>query len=587
MDGVTDRPPTPGPTSALEQPRDPKRPFTTSPFSRLARTHALGVAGDALFAIALAGSVFFSLDFDSARWRVALYLVLTIAPFAVAAPLIGPALDRIRGGRRWVIVGSLAMRALLCVLVIRHLDSLLFYPEAFLMLVLGKAYTISKSAIVPTTVRSDTELVEANSKLTVLSAVAVVIAVVPGGILLKFGGSEWTLGLAVGVFAAATLFALQLPSTTVAQEPAGEIERMELRSAAIFLASIAMGSIRLIVGFLIFMLAFDFKNTDAPGWYLGVTAAGAQLGFFMGAVAAPRLRRIAEEERILVGNLVVTAIGGLLCAGLGGLPAAALLSMIVGATSSASKQAFDAIIQRDAPDANRGRSFARFETRFQLFWVVGALLPIIIPIPAELGFLLVGLTAAGSVGWYLWGLWRVRHGHVPARRRGVPSALRRFRGTSTDQGDDPTDPPPPPPPPPSPPLAPQPPPAATPSGRRWSGGAPGQPAGAGWQPPAGFVSQRLVDGGGDDAPTLPFGSAPGGPGVAPSDAGSVVQPQLPLGDELDYPDPPWRDDTNVPEIGGPETGGQEAGVPDKVVPPRAAPEADGDPTTVDEARAGD
>ncbi len=489
MVDVDARPPSSPEHPLLDSPRDPRRPFATSPFSRLARTHAFGVAGDALFAIALAGSVFFSLDFDSARWRVALYLVLTIAPFAVAAPMIGPALDRIKGGRRWVIVGSMALRALLCVLVIRHLDSLLFYPEAFLMLVLGKTYTISKSAVVPTTVRSDTELVEANSKLTVLSAIAVVVAVIPGGILLKLGGSQWTLGLAVVAFVAATVFAFQLPSVQVANEAPDEVERMELRSAAVFMASVAMGSIRAIVGFLIFMLAFDFKDSDAPGWYLGVTAAGAQLGFFIGAVAAPRLRRLAEEERILVGNLAVTAVGALLATALGGLPAAALLSMIVGATSSASKQAFDAIIQRDAPDANRGRSFARFETRFQLFWVIGALLPIVVPIPAEVGFFLVGLTATASLAWYLWGMWRVRHGHVPARRRGVPAALRRLTGAGADTGPAGTDPagtdaggspqdaapdeptgteagrPPPPPPLPPPPAGA---PAATPSARRWS-----------------------------------------------------------------------------------------------------------------------
>ena len=258
----------------------------------------------------LAGSVFFSLDFDSARWRVALYLVLTIAPFAVAAPLIGPALDRIKGGRRWIIVGSMGLRALLCVLVVMHLDSLLFYPEAFGMLVLAKVYTISKSAVVPGTVRSDTELVEANSKLTVLSALAVVVAVVPGGILLGLGGAQWALGLAAIVFTVATVLAFKLPPTTVATEPEGEAEREELRSAGIFLAGTSMAVIRGIVGFLSFMLAFAFKNAGAPLWQLGVVAATAQLGFFMGAVVAPRLRRLLTEERILVGALVVTTVGG-------------------------------------------------------------------------------------------------------------------------------------------------------------------------------------------------------------------------------------------------------------------------------------
>src|SRR5215210_1188257 len=70
---------------------------------------------------------------------------------------------------------------------------------------------------------------------------------------------------------------------------------------------------------------------------------------------------------------------------------------IVGLSASAGKLAFDAIVQRDAPDANRGRSFARFETRFQLVWVVGAFLPVVVPLPARVGFLVV----AGAAGFAL------------------------------------------------------------------------------------------------------------------------------------------------------------------------------------------
>ncbi len=418
MSDVTSRLPPAQQSPGATRGRDPRNPWLPSAFSRLARAHAAAVAGDALFAIGLAGSVFFSLDFDSARWRVALYLVLTIAPFAVAAPLIGPALDRIKGGRRWIIVGSMGLRALLCVLVVMHLDSLLFYPEAFGMLVLAKVYTISKSAVVPGTVRSDTELVEANSKLTVLSALAVVVAVVPGGILLGLGGAQWSLGLAAIVFTVATGLALKLPPTTVAAEPEGEAEREELRSAGIFLAGTSMAVIRGVVGFLSFMLAFAFKNAGAPLWQLGVVAATAQLGFFVGAVVAPRLRQLLTEERILVGALVVTTVGGLLTAFIGGLLGASILSMVVGATGSSAKQAFDSIVQRDAPDANRGRSFARFETRFQLIWVIGALIPIVVPVPAPVGFAMIGLAAGTTVAWYLVGMRRIRQGHVPVRRRG-------------------------------------------------------------------------------------------------------------------------------------------------------------------------
>ena len=399
--------------------RDPTRPWVPSPFSRLARVQAASVAGDALFAIGLAGSVFFSLDFSSARWRVALYLVLTIAPFAIAAPLIGPAIDRIRGGRRWIIVGSMALRTVLAFFVVRHMDSLLFYPEAFGMLIMQKVYSISKSAVVPGTVHSDEELVEANSKLTVLSALAVVAAAVPGGILLKLGGGAWSVALGGIIFAIGTIVALQLPPTTVAVAPPGESEREELRSAGIVHASSAMGLIRGIVGFLAFMLAFDFKSNGSPLWQLGLVAACAQFGFFVGAILAPRIRKLLSEERILIGALGATVVGGVLTALLGGLAGAALMSMLVGATGSAAKQAFDSIVQRDAPDANRGRTFAKFETRFQLVWVVGALIPILIPIPAPVGFALIALVASFAVISYLIGLRNLRRGQLPVPRHGL------------------------------------------------------------------------------------------------------------------------------------------------------------------------
>ena len=453
MGRVSSTPPS-GPMSSVPAGRDPRRPWAPTPFMRLARTHAASVSGDALFAIGLAGSVFFSLDFNSARLRVALYLILTIAPFAVAAPIIGPAIDRIKGGRRWIIVGSLFARALLCVLVVRHMDTLLFYPEAFGILVLQKIYSISKSAVVPGTVHSDEELVEANSKLTVLSALAVVVAAAPGGILLKLGGGEWSVGLGAIVFFVGTVLAFQLPPTSVADEPADEAEKEELRSAGIVLASSAMGVIRAIVGFLSFMLAFAIKENGAL-WELGVVAVAAQIGFFLGAVAAPRVRRLLTEERILVGALVITAVVGAGTAIMGGLVGAAILSMTVGATGSAAKQAFDAIVQRDAPDANRGRSFAKFETRFQLGWVIGALIPIIIPISMPLGFAMIAVASAVAVTSYLMGQRGIRQGRMPAKGQ-MMNRLRRRRaqGFAREGVDGSTDPPP---------VAPPPPPVASPS----------------------------------------------------------------------------------------------------------------------------
>ena len=46
--------------------------------------------------------------------RIALTLLITMAPFAVLAPFIGPMLDRVRDGRRYIMIGTLLARGLLC-----------------------------------------------------------------------------------------------------------------------------------------------------------------------------------------------------------------------------------------------------------------------------------------------------------------------------------------------------------------------------------------------------------------------------------------------------------------------------------------
>lgn len=383
--------------------------FVISPFTRLARTHALAAAGDALVAMALADSLFFSIPSDDARGKVTLYLLLTMAPFAVVGPLIGPAIDRARGGRRWMVIGSVFARAVICALMIDDVDTLLLFPEAFALLVLSKGYAVAKSALVPTTVRSDAELVRANSKLQLLSGVMGFVAAVPGIALSTLAGPAWVLGLAAIVHGFGALVAFQLPPTSVAVEPADAAERAELRSAGILWAASAMGVLRGIVGFLTFLLAFHLRGDDAPPWHFGVVLAASVVGGLVGAVVAPLLRRSAREEAILTGVLVVTAAVGLSAAWAGGLAAAAVLGFTVGAAATTGKLSFDAILQRDAPDANRGRSFARFESRFQVIWVMGAFVPVVVPIPIRLGYLVL----AGGAGFAAFSYWA---GERTARR---------------------------------------------------------------------------------------------------------------------------------------------------------------------------
>jgi Major Facilitator Superfamily len=405
--------------------------FVITPFTRLARTHAAAVAGDALIALALAGSLFFDIDPSAARSKVALYLALTMAPFAVVAPLIGPVLDRARGGRRLMVIGANGLRTVLCLLMMRDIDSLALFPEAFLMLVLAKSYHVAKSAIVPTVVRSDDELVEANSRLAFLSGVMGFAAIVPGLAVIALFGSEGVLLLAAIVFAVGAVLGVRIPPTQVAADHTSETERQELRGGGILLAASAMGLLRGIVGFLAFLVAFALRTDGAPTWQFGLVLGASGLGSLLGSLVAPPLRRHGtSEERILQAVLAVTAVAGVLAAWAGGLVAATILATVIGLAASCGKLAFDSVVQRDAPDANRGRSFARFETRFQLTWVVGAFIPVVVPIPMSVGFLVITTVAGFALFSYLAGLRALARGQMPTPRRpteAITSRLSRLR----------------------------------------------------------------------------------------------------------------------------------------------------------------
>ena len=79
---------------------------------RLIYLHSANAAGDAAVAISLATTVFFAGATSEARGQVALFLGLTMLPFAIVAPLIGPFLDRFSHGRRWAIGATFAIRGL-------------------------------------------------------------------------------------------------------------------------------------------------------------------------------------------------------------------------------------------------------------------------------------------------------------------------------------------------------------------------------------------------------------------------------------------------------------------------------------------
>ena len=65
--------------------------------------------------------------------------------------------------------------------MIFHLDDLLLFPLSFGVLILQKTYSVSRSALIPTVVNNKTELVEANSKLGLISGAIGALAAAPAG----------------------------------------------------------------------------------------------------------------------------------------------------------------------------------------------------------------------------------------------------------------------------------------------------------------------------------------------------------------------------------------------------------------------
>jgi len=395
-----------------------------SRFRRLALTHSLMIAGDTAMVVALADSLFFDIDLDAARTRVMLFLVLSFAPFLFIAPLIGPMIDRIAGGRRLVIQMVAVARVVLMVLMAQYLDALALFPLVFVSLVLQKTYIVSKSAIVPSTVRSETEHVEANSKLGLIAGLTGAAVVVPAGLLLKLVNAPATLIFGALIFVAAFVSATRLAPDVVAARAASEREEIELHSTSLQVGAIAMTVLRANVGFTFFLLAFWLREQDQGTLWFGLVVGVSALGSMLGNALAPRLRDRMREETMLSFGLLASAVAAGVAAVLGGPVGAVILAGVLNFSAAIGRLGFESIVQRDAPDANQGRAFATFETRFQLAWAVAAFVAVAIQVPGPVGFVIVGVAAGGTMLNLV----------ARSRRGGAARVSRRSRGRARGRG---------------------------------------------------------------------------------------------------------------------------------------------------------
>ncbi|MFJ7279470.1 MFS transporter [Kitasatospora sp. NPDC098663] len=408
-----------------------------SGLAKLIELHALNSFGDMLITVALASTIFFSVPTGEARGRVSLYLLITMAPFALLAPVIGPLLDRLPHGRRAAMAMSMLARAVLAWTMAGVITGggLALYPEALGVLVASKAYGVVRSVVVPRLLPSRLSLVKANSRVTLAGLLATGAAAGVGG-LLHLIGPGWPLRGAFLVFVIGTLMAFHLPHAVdsakgeqrallhaeMRGELRGEVQgevhgerasedtrapKASLRTVgpSVVLALRAMSALRWLVGFLVMFLAFLLRDEPIgglrPTLALGLVALAAGTGNALGSVLGSWLRTRGPEATVTA--MLLLATGATAAAALWyGVVTVVLVAGVAGVAASLGKLSLDALIQRDVPEAVRTSAFARSETLLQLSWVAGGAVGILLPLNGVLGL----SVAAGVVGLML--LWTVR-----------------------------------------------------------------------------------------------------------------------------------------------------------------------------------
>jgi hypothetical protein len=385
----------------------------------------MSYGADAMITVALAGTVFFSAPSEAQRGNVLLYLLMTMAPFAVVAPIIGPALDRVQHGRRWVMAGTAIGRAVLAIVMAQNFNDLyVLFPAALGSLVLSKAYAVIRSTAAPRLVPSNLTLVEANARLSIFGLGAALVGGGIVGVAIKVTGS-YSLGLWITAFAfAATAFySFRLPKI-VDSLPADAIppdSRADPRrntgpatspvtlpnrfvgwarrgfSPQAVLALQGECTLRWLSGFLTLFLAFYIESVS-HGWQavvnLGAFGAATGAGNFIGTGIGTRLRLARPDLIVLVGN-AVAALACLVTVAFFSLPLAIVATLFSSISNALAKLSLDSIIQRDVSESWRSSAFGRSETFLQLSWVLGATIAILLP-PGhgQLGFgVAAGVTA--------------------------------------------------------------------------------------------------------------------------------------------------------------------------------------------------
>ncbi|MFP5019630.1 MFS transporter [Pseudonocardia phyllosphaerae] len=365
---------------------------------------------DAAVAVALANTLFFAAATAESKANVALYLAITVAPFALVAPVIGPLLDRMQRGRRIAMAASCAGRSALAVLLVFQLDTWVLYPAALGIMVLSKSFLVLKAAVTPRVLPSTITLATTNSRLTTFGMAAGGVA---GGVAAAaawgFGspGALWWVAV-VGV--AGAVLCLRIPrwvESTAGEQtaavPAGRRRPKRPKVPAgrpVLVALWGTSAVRVLTGFLTLFVAFVVKagTEHAPGgdpsaqlFVIGLVGAAAGAGLFLGNAVGARTR-FGAAEPVVLGSAAATLLAAAGVAVFPVVPAAVVAALVASSASALAKVCLDAVVQRDLPEHARASAFGRSETVLQLAWVLGGAIGVLAPHDSfRTGFVIVAV----------------------------------------------------------------------------------------------------------------------------------------------------------------------------------------------------
>ena len=409
---------------------------------RLTIVHAVDDFADSLITLSLIGSLFFSVSLEASRTRILLYLLLTAAPLAVVAQVVGPALDRIRAGARFILISSLAARVIFSLMLASSLLSLAFYPLVFCILLSRKAYTLAKTALVAQLAPERAELAAASGHLARTGTIAAGVSTAVGGALIGLVGVRWLPVVAAAAFVCAGALASRIATSPVETRVESAVIRVET-PVDVRRAVPAVATIRAAEGALTFLLALSIKRGGGDKWIFIAALVAAGVGTFLGTMVTPRLHRAFSSNGILLLTLLVpgamSAFGSLTI----GSFSIVAIALTIGLGGSVAARAMDAFYG-DVPHLMRGRVISRNELVFQLANVTGAAVAVLVYPGPRVGFaavaavlILSGITYASEVRLSLRheaGRWLL--GQRPrAGNRALPLALLAEAIRVAEQGD--------------------------------------------------------------------------------------------------------------------------------------------------------